>query len=47
MAWGETFVANDTLIRSVTVWRIPPEHNDTSGLTGPIHEVDDDELGTA
>src|SRR2546422_3202918 len=39
-AWGETFVASDTLILSVTVWRIPPEHNDPSGLKFWVTEVD-------
>ncbi len=40
MAWGETFTAADTLIRSVTVWRIAPEHNDLSSLKFWITEVD-------
>ncbi len=31
-AWGQTFVANDTLIRSDAGWRIPPEHNNPSGM---------------
>jgi hypothetical protein len=40
MAWGETFQASDTLIQSVTVWRIPSEHNDPSGLKFWVTEVD-------
>ena len=39
-AWGETFAASDTLILSVTVWRIPSEHNDPSGLKFWVTEVD-------
>jgi hypothetical protein len=39
-AWGETFVASDTLILSVTVWRIPSEHNDPSGLKFWVTQVD-------
>jgi hypothetical protein len=39
-AWGETFVAKDTLIQSVTVWRIAPEHNDPSEMKFWITEVD-------
>jgi hypothetical protein len=44
MAWGETFVATDTLISSVTVWRMAPEHNDPSPLKFWITQVDS--LGT-
>jgi hypothetical protein len=40
MAWGETFVATDTLIQSVTVWRIPSEHDNPSELKFWITEVD-------
>ncbi len=40
MAWGETFQASDTLIQSVTVWRIASEHNDPSPLKFWITEVD-------
>ncbi len=39
-AWGQTFVAKDTLIQSVSVWRIPSEHNDPSGMKFWITEVD-------
>ena len=39
-AWGQTFVAKDTLIQSAVVWRIPPEHNDPSGMKFWITEVD-------
>ncbi|MBI1798212.1 MAG: hypothetical protein HYR73_00830 [Candidatus Eisenbacteria bacterium] len=39
-AWGETFTAADTLIQSVTVWRIPPEHNDSTSTKFWITEVD-------
>ena len=40
MAWGETFTAADTLISSVTVWRLAAEHNDPSPLKFWITEVD-------
>src|SRR5262249_20636331 len=40
MAWGETFVANDTLLLSATVWRIPSEAADPSPLKFWITEVD-------
>jgi len=40
MAWGETFMAQDTLIQSVTVWRIPSEHNDPSPLKFWITQID-------
>jgi hypothetical protein len=39
-AWGETFSATDTLIKSVSVWRIAPEHNDSSSVKFWITEVD-------
>jgi len=39
-AWGQSFVAADTLILSVTVWRIPSEHNDPSSMKFWITEVD-------
>ncbi len=39
-AWGETFCASDTLILSVTVWRIASEHNDPSPMKFWITEVD-------
>ncbi|MBI1798497.1 MAG: hypothetical protein HYR73_02295 [Candidatus Eisenbacteria bacterium] len=39
-AWGETFTAADTLIESVTAWRIPSEHNNPSQLKFWITEVD-------
>jgi len=40
MAWGESFTASDTLIHSVTVWRIAPEYNDSSSVKFWITEVD-------
>jgi hypothetical protein len=40
MAWGQTFVAIDTLISAVTVWRMAPEHNDPSPLKFWITQVD-------
>ncbi len=40
MAWGQTFVAKDTLLQSVRVWRIPLEAADPSGLKFWITEVD-------
>ena len=39
-AWGETFVATDTLISTVTVWRIPPEHDDLTSTKFWITSVD-------
>jgi hypothetical protein len=40
MAWGQSFVAADTLLLSATVWRIPSEGADPSPLKFWITEVD-------
>jgi len=40
MALGQTFVATDTLIRSVTVWRIPSEAANPSGMKFWLTELD-------
>jgi hypothetical protein len=39
-AWGQSFVATDTLILSATVWRMAAEHNDLSAMKFWITEVD-------
>jgi hypothetical protein len=39
-AWGESFVAIDTLLLSATVWRIPSEAANPSALKFWITEVD-------
>jgi len=43
MAWGQTFVATDTLVTAVTVWRMAPEHNDPIPMKFWITEVDSSE----
>lgn len=40
MAWGQSFVASDTLLLSATVWRIPSEAANPSALKFWITEVD-------
>lgn len=40
MAWGQSFIAADTLLLSATVWRIPSEAADPSPLKFWITEVD-------
>jgi hypothetical protein len=40
MAWGQSFVAADTVLLSATVWRIPSEAADPSPLKFWITEVD-------
>jgi len=37
---GETFIANDTLIRSISVWRVAPEANDPDPMKLWITAVD-------
>ena len=39
-AWGQTFIAPDTLLSSARVWRIPSEAPNPSGLKFWITEVD-------
>jgi len=43
-ALGETFFAPDTIVTSVTLWRIPPEHANPSSLKFWITEVDSAEV---
>lgn len=39
-AWGQVFTAEDTLIRSITVWRFPPPDTNATPMHLYIMEVD-------